>query len=130
MPSCTVHGRAQLQLLLATPEGQCTLPLTSSLPIWVAEGSGDVGAVQVMAVAAGGCCCPSVSPVAVGPVEAGRGWGCGASPAARSHPIPSAPRTRRPRKATASLSSSYPTSQGLLSLSLSVILSHPPPDES
>jgi len=44
-------------------------------------------------------------------------------------PSPPPRRTRRPRKANASLSSSYPTSQGLLSLSLSLILS-PPLDES
>lgn len=42
-------------------------------------------------------------------------------------PSPPPHRTRRPRKATASLSSSHPTSQGLLSLSLSLTLSRTPP---
>lgn len=123
--SCTVRGRADLQLLSATRVAWCMLPLASSLPTWAAEGCGDMGSVQLVAVAVPGAgwCRPSMSPFAAGPTEAGRGWGRGASPSARSHPTPPPHRTQRPRKATASLSSSYPTSQGLLSLSLSVILS-------
>lgn len=56
----------------------------------------------------------------------GQGHG-DASLAACTHPIRSAPQMRRPKKATASLSSPYQTSQAFLSLSLSLILLPPPP---
>ena len=87
-----------------------------------------MGTVQLVAVApaAVGRCCPSVSPFAAGPTGAKAMvpcWQHALSPSPLPH------RTQRPRKATASLSSSYPTSQGLLSLSLSLILPCPP-DES
>lgn len=91
---CTVHGAAWLRLLSATHVGWCTLPLASSLPTRAAEGSGDVGTVQLvaMAPAAGGRCCPSASPFAAWPAEAGRGRDHGA----RSRPIPPAPQNATP----------------------------------